>query len=137
MTKDIISKRIILYDLIGFGVVILILWLDELIDVPHLLFGAAATPVNIREVVAETAVVILLGIGVIGVTWQLLQRVKYLEGFLPVCSFCKKIRVGDAWIPIVDYITDHSEALFTHGCCPQCTEEHYGHLMSNRKIICA
>ncbi len=135
MTKDIVSKKIILYDIIGFGIVIVILWSNEIMDIPHLIFGTSRTPVNTMESVMETAIVLLLSIAVIKFTWSLLQRIKYLEGLLPVCSFCKKIRIDGAWIPIVDYIRDHSEAEFTHGCCPDCVAEHYGNILNGEKRV--
>ena len=137
MSKEIFAKKILLYDAIGFGAAIMAIWLDEILDIPHLVLGAAATPVNATEALFESLIVFFLGIGVIAVTWNLLKRIKYLEGFLPVCSFCKKIRVGDKWIPIVDYIRDHSEARFTHGCCPQCVEEHYGSILKDKAKKCA
>ena len=136
MTKDIISKKIIAYDLIGFGFVILVLWFNELIDIPHIVFGAESTPVNMTENIIETVIVFFLAVLVIMITWKLLQRIRYLEGFLPVCSFCKKIRIGATWMPIVDYISDHSEARFTHGCCPECVQEHYGHILNDESKMC-
>lgn len=53
-------------------------------------------------------------------------RVNVLEGLLPVCSFCKKIRneKGD-WEQMEKYISEHSEAEFSHGLCPVCVQEHY------------
>jgi len=65
MTKDIISKKIIAYDLIGFGFVILVLWFNELIDIPHIAFGAESTPVNMTENIIETVIVFLLAVLVI------------------------------------------------------------------------
>lgn len=137
MTKEIFSKRIIIYDIVGFSVVIIVIWLNELVDMPHLIFGAEATPANIREVTVETLIVIFLGTGVTTITWSLLKRIKYLEGFLPVCSFCNRIRINQTWIPIVDYITDHSAAQFSHGCCPECAEKHYGYILNDRVKMCA
>ncbi|SPD75118.1 conserved hypothetical protein [uncultured Desulfobacterium sp.] len=130
--KKRITKMLIVYDSIGFGAAMLAIWLDEIIDIPSLLFGAEATPINITEAIIESMMVLFLGIGVITATWSLLKKIKYLEGFLPVCSFCKKIRVNDKWIPIVDYVSDHSAAQFSHGCCPQCVEEHYGRYLKDK-----
>jgi hypothetical protein len=64
-------------------------------------------------------------IGTLTWTRRALARITYLEGFLRVCSFCKKIHAGDQWIPIEEYISDHSAALFSHGLCPQCMKRHY------------
>lgn len=50
-----------------------------------------------------------------------LAKVKMLEGILPICSYCKKIRKdAESWQQLEHYITDHSEALFSHGICPEC-----------------
>ncbi|MBU0910042.1 MAG: PAS domain-containing protein [Proteobacteria bacterium] len=50
-----------------------------------------------------------------------LAEVKRLSGFLPICSYCKNIRDHDGqWIQIEAYISKHSEAVFTHGICPEC-----------------
>jgi phosphoserine phosphatase RsbU/P len=50
-----------------------------------------------------------------------LNQVKQLEGILPICSYCKKIRNdGDYWESVEQYITRHSEARFSHGICPHC-----------------
>lgn len=57
------------------------------------------------------------------------RRVQTLEGMLPVCSFCKKIRNEEgSWQQMESYISGHSEARFTHTFCPQCMEQHYGSL---------
>ena len=53
-----------------------------------------------------------------------LSRVKQLEGIIPICSYCKKIRDdGNSWQQMEKYISEHSEALFSHGLCPDCYAE--------------
>ena len=55
---------------------------------------------------------------------QTLDRVKQLEGIIPICMYCKKIRDDqDGWNQLEQYISDHSEAVFSHGMCPKCAEE--------------
>jgi PAS domain S-box-containing protein len=54
-----------------------------------------------------------------------LSQVKTLSGLLPICSCCKKIRDDQGyWSRLETYITDHSEAQFSHGLCPDCMK-HY------------
>ncbi len=54
-------------------------------------------------------------------------KVRMLEGILPVCSFCKKIRDADnRWEHMETYICHRSEAQFSHTVCPDCGHEHYG-----------
>ena len=54
-----------------------------------------------------------------------LSRVKQLQGLLPICSYCKKIRDDqNYWQQVEQYVTDRTEARFTHGICPSCYEQH-------------
>jgi hypothetical protein len=54
------------------------------------------------------------------------RRVKVLEGLLPICAFCKNIRnEAGEWERMEAYISRRSEAEFSHGICPTCTETHY------------
>jgi len=55
-----------------------------------------------------------------------LANVKKLSGLLPICSSCKKIRNDEGyWKQIEGYIAEHSEAVFTHGLCPDCVKKLY------------
>jgi hypothetical protein len=62
-----------------------------------------------------------------------LKRLTYLEGILPVCSFCNKIRFKERWVPIEDYVSEHSGADFSHSVCPECAEANYGEIMEMSK----
>jgi len=53
-----------------------------------------------------------------------LAQIKRLEGIIPICSYCKKIRDDkQSWHQLEEYISAHSEAMFSHGACPDCLEE--------------
>jgi DNA-binding response OmpR family regulator len=52
-----------------------------------------------------------------------LSQVKQLQGILPICSHCKKIRNDqDYWQQVDSYISAHTEVKFSHGVCPSCYE---------------
>jgi sigma-B regulation protein RsbU (phosphoserine phosphatase) len=52
-----------------------------------------------------------------------LNHVKQLQGILPICSYCKKIRNDlNYWQNVESYVSDHSQAEFSHGICPSCYE---------------
>jgi hypothetical protein len=54
------------------------------------------------------------------------QEVKTLQGLIPICSHCKRIRDDKGgWNQLEAYIRDHSKAEFTHGICPKCLKELY------------
>ncbi len=51
------------------------------------------------------------------------RRVKRLQGLLPICSYCKRIRNDrNYWQQVESYFAEHAEAEFTHGVCPECYE---------------
>lgn len=53
-----------------------------------------------------------------------IERVKQLEGIIPICMYCKKIRNDkNTWQQLERYITEHTEAHFSHGICPDCAEK--------------
>ena len=61
------------------------------------------------------------------------RQIRTLEGILPMCANCKKIRKEGAppadpgsWMPVDSYIARHSEATFSHGICPECAKALYG-----------
>ncbi|HYA26882.1 MAG TPA: PAS domain-containing protein [Thermodesulfovibrionales bacterium] len=88
-------------------------------------------------------------IGVLGIFWDITERklaekhreelitelkdalsqVRQLSGMLPICASCKKIRDDKGyWNQIEKYLTERTEALFTHGLCPDCAKKAYEEL---------
>jgi hypothetical protein len=60
-----------------------------------------------------------------------LGEVKTLHGLLPICAKCKNVRNDDGyWERIEGYLEDRSDAVFTHGMCPECITEFYGDVES-------
>lgn len=61
------------------------------------------------------------------------KKVKIYEKYLPICMYCKKIRDDSGktrgsgrWVKIEEYLSQKSGTDLTHGCCPECFEEHVG-----------
>jgi integral membrane sensor domain MASE1 len=53
---------------------------------------------------------------------QALAQVKRLQGLLPMCAWCKKVRDDDHyWHSVEDYISQRTDARFSHGICPECS----------------
>lgn len=54
------------------------------------------------------------------------SRIERLRGLLPICSHCKKIRDDRGyWNELERYISDHSDAEFSHAICPDCFSTYY------------
>lgn len=55
------------------------------------------------------------------------EEVRKLQGILPICSSCKKVRDDQGyWYQVESYIESHSEAKFSHGLCDECLDKLYG-----------
>ena len=54
-----------------------------------------------------------------------LAQIKTLQGILPICMYCKKIRDDKQyWQQVESYVSTHSEAQFSHGVCPDCYKKY-------------
>ena len=57
---------------------------------------------------------------------QLTERVRTLEGILPMCSYCRRIRdERGSYQSLEDFVSDKTPAKFSHGVCPQCAKTHF------------
>jgi PAS domain-containing protein len=53
-----------------------------------------------------------------------LAKVKRLEGIIPICMYCKKIcNDQESWQQLEEYFLEHSDAVFSHGICPDCYQK--------------
>ena len=56
---------------------------------------------------------------------EAMAQVRQLQGLLPICAYCKKIRDEDSyWQEVERYITRRTEVQFSHGICPACYDRH-------------
>jgi len=63
---------------------------------------------------------------------QALDEVRTLRGIVPICANCKKIRDDKGfWNQVEKYVSEHTEAEFSHGICPDCATELYPELYKN------
>jgi two-component system cell cycle response regulator len=62
------------------------------------------------------------------------ENIRVLKGLIPICSSCKKVRNDDGfWEQVEVYISDHSEADFSHSLCPDCVTKLYPDLHKKKK----
>jgi len=54
------------------------------------------------------------------------EEVQTLRGIIPICSYCKKVRDDQgSWQQVETYVSEHTEAAFSHGICPRCYAENW------------
>jgi len=101
---------------------------NEIVDVPHYVFNdpPTAPAQRIGEITIELIIFAIVMAIQIALFKKLYKRIRLLEGFIPICANCKKIRTKtDEWEQMEKYITQHSLAQFSHGICPDCAKELY------------
>jgi hypothetical protein len=101
--------------------------INEVVDVPHYLFGDAPTSWEQRkgEVIFEAIIYTMIVLVAVFYYERLKKRISILEGLLPICSSCKKIRQDKDWVVLEEYISSHSLADFSHALCPECIRKLY------------
>ena len=121
-----VTKRVLAYELMAFLAIIAFVWIDEIFDTPNLVFGAESTPINWTESIYESLIIALVGAVILFFTSRLFQAITHLEGIVPICASCKKVRDDKGcWHQIEVYVSDKSEAEFSHGICPECAKKLY------------
>lgn len=104
-----------------FIMLILLVWLNELMDLASLWFGVSPSPPSVFRGCVISIGTIVVALVTVGHTY--VQQKQIISGLLTVCSSCRRIRVDEKlWEQLDDYIADHSVALISHGICPLCFE---------------
>ena len=123
LTKRKITIHSLIIQLLCFGFLLFLIVGNEVFDFPHTLFGQLATPINWTEILIEAIAVIVLGAVCVGFSIRYLSHIKYLEGYLPICASCKKIRENGEWVNLEKFFSEKSSVLFSHGLCPDCAKK--------------
>ena len=130
------TLRIITISQLAIFILLLCLTLgNEIIDIPHYIFHDAPTLYSQRsgEIIIELSIFSIVMVFEAVLLKNLYRRIRLLEGFIPICANCKKIKnTEDQWEQIEQYITKHSLAQFSHGICPDCVRQLYPDLYKDK-----
>jgi hypothetical protein len=105
----------------GFCFLIALSWINELTDFQVLVFPGYRA--NWREAAIETVAAIFVGSITLVLTKRLLNRLHYLEGYLRICAWCRRLDSDGVWVPVEQYFTDQFSLESTHGICPECAKK--------------
>jgi hypothetical protein len=111
--------RLALLESLGFALVVAVIWADELLDLPHYLFGATVTPLRLSEAVFESGVVSILGLVVVTLSLRMARRVAYFESLVVLCAWCRRVYHQGQWTSLESFL-HATQARTSHGICPQC-----------------
>ncbi|HVZ63644.1 MAG TPA: hypothetical protein VG936_03575 [Lacunisphaera sp.] len=119
------SDSILMKEAVGFSSIILLAWAAEIAEVPHFFFGELAH-FNWSRVLFRTGVVLVIWLWVHVSTRKLLARLHYLEEFLLVCSWCRRVGHEGKWLTTEEYFGSKFATETSHGICPECAQRQFG-----------
>ena len=109
------------WQLLAFVMLILLVWVNEVLDLSSLWFDVRAEHPNFYKGFALTIGITVIAIITVGHTY--LQQKKIIRELIVVCSRCRKMRVNKkVWAYLDQYLQKHSLARISHGLCPDCYE---------------
>jgi len=113
--------RIVVYQNLGFLGIMAIGYLDELIKLPALIFSGE--PFVFSRSTLDMLIVLAVWLLVSASTRRILERVRYLEKFMRVCGWCRRIDYRGEWMRLEDFMAQGFDTPTTHGICPECLSQ--------------
>ena len=123
MKKNSQLTRIVLYQNIGFLGIMTICYLDELLKLPTLLFSENPFAFLFRRSTLDILLVLTVWFLVSTSTRRILERIRYLEKFMRVCAWCRRINFKGEWMPLEEFMRQGFDTPTTHGICTVCLEK--------------
>ena len=93
------SSTIVVYEILGFVAIIALSWINELLGLPSLIFGTDHLG-GWHESLLETSIILLVAIPVVILTRRLVARLHYLEEFLRLFAWYRKLHLDSVWVLI-------------------------------------
>lgn len=109
---------------IGFALLLLVSWLERSV----FLFSDDTIfswfhPGTWHEAILESVLIIIVGFVVSIYSRKVLKRLHYLESFLRVCSWCRRLNLDGKWVSMEEYLKDAGGIDCSHGICEDCSEK--------------
>ncbi len=123
MTKNSQLTRIAIFQNLGFLAIMGICYLDDLLKLQSLIFSGHPFAFVYRRSTLEILLVLGVWFLVSNSTRRILERIRYLQKFMRVCSWCRRIDYKGEWIPLEQFMQKGFDTPTTHGICPNCLRE--------------
>src|SRR5712664_339654 len=107
--------RVVLFQNLGFLAIIILCFLDELIQLPTLIFSDHPFVFIFRKSTLDMLLVLAVWFLVSTSTRRIMEHVRYLEKFMRVCSWCRRINYQDEWMPLEEFMRQGFDTPTTHG----------------------
>ncbi len=116
-------QKALLWQSLGFLIVVVLTWSDALFDLAHVMLGLPHRPLDVNRTAITTAVLIMLWMFSAYKIYLVVSRLSYLESFLHVCAWCRKIEYNDRWLSLEAHFAQKTGGQVSHGICPECSNK--------------
>ena len=116
-------QRALLWLSLGFLTIIILTWLDAIFDFAHYISDSPLQTENSRETAIKTVVILMLWILSAYKVYQIVSRLSYLENFVHLCAWCRRIEKDNQWLSLEEHLAKSGGQTVSHGICPECAKQ--------------
>ncbi len=113
----------VLWTSLGFATIIVLAWLDALLDFGHYVTGSPIRSEHAGETAIKTVIILLLWILSVYKVYRIVSRLTYLENFVHLCAWCRRIERDNKWLSLEEHFEKSGGQAVSHGICPECSEK--------------
>jgi hypothetical protein len=116
-------QKALFWQSMGFLIVVVLTWSDAVFDLAHVILGLPHREVDINRTAITTVVIVLLWMMSGYKIYLVVSRLSYLESFLHVCAWCRKIEHSAQWLSLEAHFVQKTGGKVSHGICPECAKK--------------
>lgn len=108
-----------------FFCVVVLTWANEYYHLPYWLLGAPKSDPSWQEALLETSFVFIAAVASIAYVIQYERKTRYLKRFQHICAECHKVRVGNSWKDLEEFLRTSTNVVVSHAICPLCLKKNH------------
>lgn len=134
MEKSSRLLKVLRYQNLGFLAIIGLCYLDDLLQLPKLIFSEHPFLSLYRRSTLEMLLVLAVWFLVSTSTRRVLDRIRYLEKFMRVCAWCRRIEYKGRWVLWEEFIKEGFDTPTSHGICTDCFQVQRKAIERSKKV---
>lgn len=116
-------QRALLWHGLAFLTIIALTWCEEAFYFFHQLFGQTPEQPDYADAAITTLIISLVWTVSGMAIYHLVVRLNYVERFLHVCAWCRRIDYDNRWMDLESYLAHKTVGVLSHGICPDCSRK--------------
>ncbi len=132
--NEVRPARVLFYQNVGFLAIIAVCMLDEMVGLTSLIFANQPYITDFRQTILKMLLILGVWLLVSGYTRRAIERIHYLEGFLKVCAWCRRIDYKGRWIRLEEFMKEGFDTPTSHGICDECLQQQMDALQRAKRM---